>query len=62
MRFGVVRHGGWCDSSCLVVAACLCVCLVAGLSVLVADEEVVIHTAIVGCLLCFFCGHTNAVL
>ena len=61
-RFGVVRRGGWCDGSCLVVAACLCVWLVAGLCVLVVDEEVVIHTAVVGCLLCFLCVHLDAVL
>ena len=61
-RFGVVRLGGWCDGSCLVVAACPCVWLVARLCVLVVDEEVVIHTAVVGCLLCFLCVHLDAVL
>ena len=61
-RFGVVRRGGWCDASCLVVAACPCVWLVAGLCVLVVDEEVVIHKAVVGCLLCFLCIHLDAVL
>ena len=61
-RSGVVRRGGWCDGSCLAVAACPCVWLVAGLCVLVVDEEVVIHTAVVGCLLCFLCVHPDAVL
>ena len=61
-RFGVVRRGGSCDGSCVVVAACLCVGLVAGLYVLVVDEEVVIHTAVVGCLLCFLCVHLDTVL
>ena len=60
--FGVVRCGGWCDGSSPVVAACPCVWLVAGLGVLVVDEEVVIHTAVVGCLLCFLCVHLDAVL
>ena len=61
-RFGVVRRGGWCHGSCLVIAACPCVLLVAGLCVLVVDEKVVIHTAVVGCLLCFLCVHLDAVL
>ena len=46
----------------LAVAACQCVWLVAGLCTLVVDEEVVIHTAVVGCLLCFLCVHLDAVL
>ena len=49
-RSGVVRRGGWCDGSCLVVAACPCVWLVTGLCVLVVDEGIVIHTAVMGCL------------
>ena len=61
-RSGVVRRGGWCDGSCLAVAACPSVWLVAGLCVLVLDEEVVIHTAVVGRLLCFLCVHLHAVL
>ena len=44
--YGVVRRGGWCEGSCMVVAPCPCVWLVAQLCVLVVDEEVVIHTAI----------------
>ena len=39
-----------------------CVWLVAGLCLLVVDEEVVIHTAVVGCLLRFLCVHLDAVL
>ena len=61
-RPGVVRRGGWFHGSCLVVAACPCVWLVAGLWVLVVDQEVVIHTAVLGCLLCFLCVHLDAVL
>ena len=61
-RSGVVRRGGWCNGSCLAVAACPCVWLVAGLCVLVVDEEVVVHTAVVGCLLGFLCVHLEAVL
>ena len=59
---GVVRRGGWCNGSCLAVAACPCVWLIAGLCMLVVDEEVVIHTAVVDCLLCFVCVHLDAVL
>ena len=58
---GVVRRGG-CDGSCLVVAACLCVRLVSGRCVLIVDEEVVIHTALLGCLLRFLCVHVDTVL
>ena len=61
-HFGAVRCGGWCGCSFPVVAACLCVWLAAGLCVFVMDEEVVIHTAVVGCLLCFLCVHLDAVL
>ena len=61
VRRGVVRRGG-CDGSCLGVAARPCVWLVAGLCLLVVDEEVVIHTAVVGCLLRFLCVHLDAVL
>ena len=61
-RTGVVRRGGWCDGSCLAVAACPCVWLVAWLCMLVMDEEVVIHTAVMGCLLCFLCVDLDAVL
>ena len=61
-RFGAVRCGGWCGGSSPVVAGCPCVWLVAGLCVLVVDEEVAIHTAVVGCLLCFMCVHLDAVL
>ena len=57
----VVRRGG-CDGSCLVVTACPCVRLVAGLCVLIVDEEVVIHTAVVSCLLRFLCVHVDTVL
>ena len=46
-HFGAVRCGGWCGGSSPLVAACPCVWLVAGLWVLVMDEEVVIHTAVV---------------
>ena len=61
-RFCAVRRGGWCGGSFPVVAVCPCVWLVAGLRVLVVDEEVVIHTAVVGGLLCFLCVHLDAVL
>ena len=60
--FGAVWCGGWCGGSFPVVAVCLCVWLVAGLPVLVMDEEVVIHIAVVGGLLCFLCVHLDAVL
>ena len=40
----------------------MCVWLVAWLCVLVMDEEVVIRTAVVGCLLCFLCVHRDAVV
>ena len=53
--FCAVRCGGWCDDSFLVVAVCPCVWLVAGLRVLVMDEEVVIHTA-VGPVCCASCA------
>ena len=61
-RFGAVRCAGWCIGSTPVVAACPCVWLVAGLCLLVMDEEVVIRKAVVGCLLCFLCVHLDAVL
>ena len=61
-RFGAVRCGGWCGGSFPVVAACPCVWLVARLCVLVINEEVVLHTAVVGGLLCFWCLHLDAVL
>ena len=61
-RFCAVRCGGWCDGRFPVVAVCPCVWLVAGLRVLVMDEEVVTHTAVVGGLLCFLCIHPVAVL
>ena len=61
-RSGVVRRGGLCDGSYLGVAACPCVWLVAGLCGLVVDEEVVMHTAVAGRLLCFLCVHLDAVL
>ena len=55
-------RSGWQDGSCLAVAACQCVWLVAGLCMLVVDEEVIIHTAVVGCLSCFLCVYLDAVL
>ena len=61
-RFCAVRCGGWCDGSLPVVAVCPWVWLVARLRVLVIDEEVIIHTAVVGGLLCFLCVHLDAVL
>ena len=60
--FGAVRCGGWCGGSFPLVAVCPCVWLVAGLLVLVMNEESVIHTAVVGGLLCFLCVHLDAVL
>ena len=60
-RSGVVRRGRWRDGRFLTVAACPCVWLVAGLCMLVVDEEVVIHTAVVGVLLCLLCVHLDAV-
>ena len=44
------------------VAVCQCVWLVTGLRGLVMDEDVVIHTAVVGGLLCFLCVQQDAVL
>ena len=44
------------------VAVCQCVWLVTGLRGLVMDEEVVIHTAVMGGLLCFPCLRLDAVL
>ena len=61
-RSGVVRCSGWCDGSCLALGVCPCVRLVAWLCVLVVEEEVVIHTAVVGRLLCFLSVHLDAVL
>ena len=60
--FGAVRCGGRCSGIFLVVAVCPCVWLGAGLRLFVIDEEVVIHTAVVGGLLCFLCVHLDAVL
>ena len=45
-----------------VVAVCPCVLLVAGLRVLVMDQEVVVHSAVVGGLLCFLCVLLDALL
>ena len=53
---------GWNYGSWLAVAACLCVWLVAVLCMLVVDEEVIIRTAVAGCLLCFLCVYLDAVL
>ena len=50
------------DGRCLAVAAGPCVWLVAGLCMLVVDEEVIIRAADVGCLLCFLCVYLDAVL
>ena len=50
------------DSRCLAVAAGPCVWQVAGLCMLVVDEEVIIRAAVVGCLLCFLCVYLDAVL
>ena len=58
----VVRCGGWCGCSFPGVAVCQSVWLVAGLHWLVMDEEVVIHTVVVGGLLCFLCVQLDAVL
>ena len=55
-------RSGWHDSSCLAVAACPRVSLVAGLCMLVVDEEVIIRMAVVGCLLCFLCVYLDTVL
>ena len=41
---------------------CQCVGLVAGLHELVINEEAVIHTAVVGVLLCFLCVQLDVVL
>ena len=50
------------DSRCLAVGAGPCVWLVAGLCMLVVDEEVIIRAVVVGCLLCFLCVYLEAVL
>ena len=55
-------RSGWHDGSFLAVATCPCVWLIAGLCMLVVDEEVIIRTAVVGCLLCFLCVYLDAVL
>ena len=52
-RLHAVRCGGWCRCSFSGLAVCQCVWLVTGLRGLVMDEEVVIHTAVVGGLVCF---------
>ena len=57
-----MRCGGWCGCSFPGVAVCRCVWLVTGLCGLVMDEEVVIHTAVVGGLLRFLCVQLDAVL
>ena len=49
------------DGRCLAVAAGPCVWLVAGLCMLVVDEEV-IRVAVVGRFLCFLCVYLDAVL
>ena len=54
--------GGWCPDSFSVVAVCPCVWLIARLRVLVMDEEVGTHTALVGDVLCCLCVHLDAVL
>ena len=54
--------GGWCGCSFPGVALCQCVWLVTGLRGLVMNEDVVIHTVVVGGLLCFLRGQLNAVL
>ena len=61
-RFGAVWCGGWCSGSFSSVAVCPCVWLVAGLRVLVVDEEAVIHMAVMGGLLCFLCVQLDALL
>ena len=55
-------RSGWHDGRRLAVATGPCVWLVAGLCMLVVDEEVIIRTAVVGCLLCFLCVYLDAVL
>ena len=57
-----VRCGGWCGCSPRGVAVCHCVWLVTRLHRLVMDEEVVIHTTVVGGLLCFLCVQLDVVL
>ena len=59
---GECARSVWHDSSCLAVAVCPCVWLVAGLCMFVVDEEVIIPTAVVGCLLCFLFVYLDAVL
>ena len=55
-------RSGWRDGRCLAVAAGPCLRLVARLCMLVVDEEVEIHAAVVRCLLCFLCVYLDAVL
>ena len=55
-----MRCSGWCGCSFPGVAVCQCVWLVSGLCWLVIDEEVVIHTVVVGGLLCFLCVQLDA--
>ena len=62
VRLRAVRCGGWCVCTFLGVAVCQCVWLVTGLRGPVMDEEVVIHTAVAGGLLCFLCVRLDAVL
>ena len=59
---GAVQCGGWCGCSFLGVAVFLCVWLVAGLRWLVMDEVVVMHTVVVGGLLCLLCVQLHVVL
>ena len=61
-RLCAVQCGGWCDGSFPGVAVCQCMWLVTGLRLLVMDGEVVIHTAVVGGLLCFLCVQPDVVL
>ena len=61
-RLRAVWCAGWCGRSLLGCAVCQCVWLVAGLRWLVLDEEVLIHTVVVGSLLHFLRVQLEAVL
>ena len=61
-RLRAVRCGGSCRCSFPGVAVCQCVWLVAGLRWLVMDEEIVIHTVVVGGLSWLICVQLDAVL
>ena len=61
-RLRAVRCGGWCGCSFPGAAVCQCVWVVAGLRWLVMDESIVIHTVVLGGLLCFLCVQLDAVL